>query len=77
MKIIFQFNSKSSGQGIHDAVSIAQKCNGNLDGKLYKVRFDTPEDINLNKLIEFVGHLKGSLIFIDNEEGVKRIFFFF
>ena len=29
-------------------MKIARKCNGSLDGKLYKVRFDTPEDINLN-----------------------------
>jgi len=70
LKITFQFNSKLSEQGVHDSISIAQKCKGNLEGKLFKVRFDTPEDINLNKLIEFVGHLKGSLIIIDNEEGV-------
>jgi len=70
LKIVFQFNSKSSGQGVHDAVSIAQKYNGILDGKFYKIQFDSPEDKNLDKLLELVGNLKGSLIFIDNEEGV-------
>jgi len=70
LKITFRFNSKSSGQGVHEAVSIAQKCNGILDGKFLKIEFDSPEDKSLAKLLELVGHLKGSLIFIDNELSV-------
>ena len=47
MKIKFQFNSRSSGQDVPEALTIAKKCGGVLDNKLYAIEFDDPQDKNL------------------------------
>ena len=74
MKIVFQFNSKSTGQGVPDALKLAQKCNGILEGKLYRIEFEKPEDRNLKKFLDLVGGLKGSKIYLDEEEVRARVF---
>ena len=50
MKIEFKFNSRSSGQNVPEAISLAQKCEGVIENKFYKIEFDNPKDKNLEKL---------------------------
>lgn len=69
--IVFQFNAKSSGQNVPEAKSIAKKCEGIIENNFYKIEFETPEDANLEKLINLVGGLKGSRILINKGEGVS------
>lgn len=76
MRIFFQFNSTSSGQGVPEAIRLAKKYNGVLEGKFYKVEFKSPDDQNLMKFHELVGNLKGSLITMDDNEPIKASKFF-
>jgi len=77
MKIKFQFNSKSSGQGVPEAISLAKKCGGYLDNKFYVIEFDDPKDRNLGKLFDLVGNLKGSVIMLDDGEPINAGQFFY
>ena len=74
MKIRLEFNTKSSGLGIPDAIRIAKKCNGVLDGKIYKVEFTSEKNNDLRKLLDLIGNLKSSKIFLDEEEVNPRDF---
>ena len=76
MKVKFQFNSKSSGQGVPEAISLTKKCNGSLDNKFYVIEFDSPQDKNLWKFFDLVGNLKGSVIEIDDGEPINAVKFF-
>lgn len=76
MRIFFQFNSTSSGQGVPEAIRLVKKYNGVLEGKFYKVEFKSPDDQNLMKFHELVGNLKGSLITMDDNEPIKASKFF-
>ncbi len=71
LKITFQFNSRSSGQNVPAAKAIAEKCNGIIEDRFYKIQFDSPEDDNLKRLYELVGKLKGSQISIDDGEPIS------
>lgn len=71
IKIQFQFNSRSSGQGVPEAIQLAKKCSGFLEGNFYKINFDSPTDNNLSKILQLVGRLKGSIITINNGEPVN------
>lgn len=77
MRVFFQFNTKSSGQGIPEAIALAKKHNGVLEGRFYKIEFTSPEDKNLSKLYELVGGLKGSVISMDDNEPIKASKFFY
>ncbi|HEC39612.1 hypothetical protein LCGC14_2877600 [marine sediment metagenome] len=70
MIIEFRFNSKSSAQNIPEAITIAERCEGYIDNKFYKIKFESPEDKHLKKLFELVGHLKGTRISIDGKDPV-------
>ena len=76
MKIKFQFNAKSSGQGVPEAITITNKCGGVLDNKFYVIEFANPRDKNLVKLFNLVGNLKGSVIVINDGEPVNAVKFF-
>jgi len=76
MKIKFQFNAKSSGQGVPEALTMAKKCGGVLKNKFYLIEFNDPRDKNLEKLFDLVGHLKGTVINIDDGEPVNARNFF-
>lgn len=65
MKIKFQFNARSSGQGVPEALTLAKKCDGVLDNKFYAIEFNDPRDTNLGRLFNLVGNLKGSVILIE------------
>ena len=77
MKIKFQFNARSSGQGVPEALTIANKCGGVLDNKFYVIEFDDPRDKNLDRLFNLVGNLKGSIIIINDGEPVNAVKFFY
>ena len=77
MKIKFQFNSRSSGQGVPEALTLAKKCGGVLDNKFYAIEFDDPRDKNLGRLFNLVGNLKGSVILVDDGEPVNAVKFFY
>ncbi len=76
MKIKFKFNAKSSGQGVPEALTIANKCGGVLDNKFYVIEFDDPRDKKLGKLFNLVGNLKGSVILVNDGEPVNAVKFF-
>ena len=76
MNILFQFNSRSSGQNVPAAKAIANRCGGIIEDNSYKIQFSSPEDENLNQLYELVGNLKGSQISIDEGEPVDARKFF-
>ena len=67
-KIIIQFNSQSKSKNISKAIKIAKKLNGELDGKYYKLFFNSINDENLLVLSSLVEFLSGSHIFIDGED---------
>lgn len=77
MNIIFQFNSRSSGQNVPAAKAIAERCGGAIEDRFYKIQFSSPEDEDLNKLNDLVGSLKGSQISIDKGEPVDARTFFY
>ena len=77
MKIKFQFNARSSGQGVPEALTLAKKCGGVLGNKFYAIEFNDPRDANLVKLFNLVGNLKGSVILIDDGEPVNAGRFFY
>jgi hypothetical protein len=77
MKIKFQFNARSSGQGVPEALTLAKKCGGVLDNKFYAIEFDDPRDKNLERLFNLVGNLKGSVILVDDGEPVNAVKFFY
>lgn len=76
MKIEFKFNSKSSGQNVPEAISVAKQCGGTIENQFYKIEFNDPKDKNLEELYELVGNLKGTTISIDGEESVNASKFF-
>lgn len=76
MKIKFQFNARSSGQGVPEALTLAKKCGGVLDNKFYVIEFDDPRDKNLVRLFKLVGSLKGSVILVNDGEPVNAVKFF-
>ena len=76
MKIKFQFNARSSGQGVPEALTMAKKCGGVLENKFYVIEFNDPHDKNLGRLFNLVGNLKGSVILIDDGEPVNAVKFF-
>jgi len=76
MKIKFQFNAKSSGQDVPEALAIAKKCGGVLENKFYAIKFDNPRDKNLVRLSHLVGHLKGSVINLKDGDPVNAVKYF-
>jgi len=76
MKVKFQFNSRSSGQNVPEAISIAKKLGAQLEKKFYLFEFDSPDDPHLQKLYQLVGNLKGSVITLDDGEPVNASQFF-
>ena len=76
MKIKFQFNARSSGQGVPEALKIAKKCDGVLENKFYVIEFDDPRDKKLGKLFNLVGNLKGSVILVNDGDPVNAVRFF-
>lgn len=76
MKIKFQFNARSSGQGVPEAINTAKKCDGVLENKFYVIEFDDPRDKKLGKLFNLVGNLKGSVILVNDGEPVNAVKFF-
>ena len=68
MKIILQFDSKSKGKGVSEAVKIAKKEKGKLDGNFYRLEFYSFDDKNLLRLKNLVGRLKQTKIFVDGKE---------
>ncbi|MFX0141031.1 MAG: hypothetical protein ACFFDN_45755 [Candidatus Hodarchaeota archaeon] len=77
MKITFQFNSKSRGQNIPEALAIAERCGGIIENKFYKINFASPEDENFEKLFNLVGDLKGSSVHIDDGDPINARKFFY
>jgi len=77
MKIKFKFNAKSRGQGVSEALNLAEKCGGLLEDKFYIVEYEDPRNKNLVKLFKLVGRLKGSVISIDNGEPINASKFFY
>lgn len=76
MKIKFQFNSRSRGQGVLEAINIAKKCGGVLDNKFYVIEFDNHRDKKLGRLYSLVGSLKGSVILVNDGEPINAVKFF-
>ena len=76
MKIKFQFNARSSGQGVPEALTIAKKCEGVLENRFYVIEFDDPRDKELRKLFDLVGNLKGSVIRVNDDDPVNAVKFF-
>ncbi|MFX1504677.1 MAG: hypothetical protein ACFFDC_01060 [Promethearchaeota archaeon] len=77
MRIEFKFNSKSSGQNVPEAIRLAEKHNGIIEDRYYKINFDSPEEKDLKKLFELVGNLKGTAISVNGEEPVVAHKFFY
>jgi hypothetical protein len=77
MVIIFKFNSRSSGQNVPAAKTIAERCGGVIENNFYIIKFDSSDNENLNKLFELVGNLKGSQISIDDGDPVNARTFFY
>ena len=77
MKVEFKFNSRSSGQNVPEAIRLAEKRGGYKEDKFYKVYFDSPEDMDLDKLFKLVGGLKGTAISLDGNEPVVAHKFFY
>ncbi len=77
MRIEFKFNSRSSGQGVPEAIKLAEKSGGIIVNKYYKINFDSSDDKNLRKLFELVGNLKGSAISLNGGGfvGARRFFY--
>ncbi len=67
-KIIFQFNSKSRGGDVPEAIKIAKSLRSEFDGKNYKVYFDSVSNENLLLLDNLVGSLSGTRFFVNGEE---------
>jgi len=68
MKIIFQFNSKSRGGDVPEAIKIAKSLEAEFDGKNYKVLFNSVNDEKLLLLDRLTGHLSGTRFFVNEEE---------
>lgn len=68
MKIIFQFNSKSRGGDVPEAIKIAKSLKAEFDGKNYKVLFNSVNDEKLLLLDRLTGHLSGTQFFVNEEE---------
>lgn len=76
MKIEFRFNSRSSGQSVPEAIALAEKCGGVIEGKFYTIEFDNPRDKKLGKLSNLVGNLKVSVILVNEGAPVNARKFF-
>lgn len=76
MKVKFQFNSRSSGQSVPEAISLANNLRAKLENKFYVIEFDSPQDKNLQRLYQLVGGLKGSIITLDDGEPINASKFF-
>ena len=76
MIVKFQFNSRSSGQNVPEAISLANNLNAKLENRFYVMEFDSPQDKNLQKLYQLVGGLKGSIITLDDGEPINASKFF-
>ncbi|MFX1504678.1 MAG: hypothetical protein ACFFDC_01065 [Promethearchaeota archaeon] len=70
MIIEFQFNSKSRGRNIPEAIRIAERCKGIIEDRYYKVKFSDPQDKDLDKLNQLVKRLKGTAIVLGDGETV-------
>ena len=66
MPVIIQFNSKSKAKNIPEAIKIAKKLKGELDGDFYRIEFDSLEDKDLVSLYKLVGGLKQSKLIADS-----------
>jgi len=76
MKVKFQFNSKSSGQNVPEAIALAKSLDARLENRFLVMEFDSPQDKNLQKLYQLVGGLKGSMITLDDGEPINASKFF-
>jgi len=68
MTIIFQFNSKSKGKGVPEAIKIAKKHHGKLDGTFYKIEFDSFQENDLIRLYNLIGRLSNTKVIVDGME---------
>lgn len=67
-KIVFQFNSKSRGGDVPEAIKIAKSLEAEFDGKNYMVYFDSVSNENLLLLDNLVGSLSGTRFFLNDKE---------
>jgi len=68
MMIRFLFKFQSEGKDVAEAIEVAKKRNGKIDGGTYQVEFSSIQDKDLMKLYILVGHIEGSNLIIDGEE---------
>jgi hypothetical protein len=68
MTIKFLFNLLKGVKNVAEAIEVAKKCNGVINGNNYQVEFNSVKDTDLMKLYILVGHLEGSKLIIDSEE---------
>lgn len=66
-KVVVRFNTKSQSMSIPDAINLAEDCEHYIEDKYYHVHFDEPYD-NLKKLLDLIGSLKTTQIFLDDKE---------
>lgn len=66
--ILFEFNSRSSQRGVIAANQIAKRCGGVIIDSLYKIKFETPTDPELERLYGLVKNLKGTAMALENGE---------
>ncbi|MHA1130899.1 MAG: hypothetical protein ACTSQQ_08830 [Candidatus Helarchaeota archaeon] len=72
VKVEIWFNSKSSGQGITDALKIADNHEKSFDGKMCIVKFASAEDKDIEKILKAVGNLKYTKVLVDGVEYPSR-----
>jgi len=65
MPVIIRFNSKSKAKNVPEAVKIAKKLKGDLEGNFYRIEFDSMENKDLVSLYKLVGSLKQTKLIAD------------
>jgi len=75
MDVIYQFNAKSTGGDVPEAIKLANSLNSEFDGKYYKVFFDSVSNENLLLLDRLVGRYSGTRFFVNGEELEPYILF--
>ncbi|MFX1338685.1 MAG: hypothetical protein ACFFDK_08755 [Promethearchaeota archaeon] len=68
MIIKFLFKSQSKSKDVAEAIEVAKKRDGKINGEMYQVEFSSTQDKDLMKLYILVGHLEGTSLIINSEE---------